>query len=110
METDKINFTEDQLQKIGMLYTLIDYYYERPRNSTGGCLHILLDDGNYDSVTYCLKGAENIRDVVAITICNYLKEFTEDEIENILTNRWMYLDDIDSCYDLIHERTINFYR
>lgn len=98
------DFNDDDLQAIGILYTLIDYYYNLPSHGAGGILHILLDDNNYHTAKSSLEDARKSGDKVAELICLYLTHFTEDEIDEFLTNRWRYLDKIDKVHQNIMDK------
>ncbi len=49
---------------VPQLLPLVQAYYEKPGNSSGGSLHIVLDDGNTEDhhVRWCLKFAESCGD------------------------------------------------
>ena len=46
------------------LSKLIARYCKRPKNSAGGSLHIVIDDGNYERqhIQYCIEFAETHKD------------------------------------------------
>lgn len=72
-------------QRAYLLCKLIDIYSEL--EPTGGTLHVILEDGNYD--VDCTYLAEEADDIIALEIMKLLKEFTPQEIEYILeTGNW----------------------
>lgn len=75
-----------KLQKAYMLVELISIYYEH--EAAGGTCHILLDDGNYDCAASCLEYASENNDFWGATIAEMLLEFTEEEIEQIVSRPW----------------------
>jgi hypothetical protein len=73
------------------LRKLIIGFYELPGNISGGKLHIVLDDDNWEThhVEWCLNEAIEAGDTDAIFMANVLLLFTEDEREKILTEWWL---------------------
>ncbi len=66
----------------------IRYYYNELNNPSGGNLHVVLDDGNYDAETilFCLKSAEKENDSFGVFLAKLLLEFTEEELNEIDDN------------------------
>lgn len=67
---------------------MIDTYYNKEGNICGGNLHVVLDDGNYNpsSIEFCRKEAEKDNDADGVLLCLVLALFTEEELEEMLTN------------------------
>ena len=74
------------LQKKLLLIELIDLYTEH--EPMGGSLHIVLEDGNYDSVESCRKFAEENNDIWALTIINLMQGFSEEEVKQLLEDSY----------------------
>ncbi len=64
---------------------LIAYYYDLPDKAAGGCLHIVLDDGNTDlhCINYCQEVCEQKDDTFGYFLCDVLMEFTEEELDKL---------------------------
>lgn len=71
-----------------MLVCLIEKYYET--DFTGGCVHIITDDGNYGKgdAQHCLDYAIEQKDYWGEHIARLLLEFNEEEQEQIVERRW----------------------
>ena len=79
---------EIKLQKAWMLVCLIEKYYET--DGTGGCVHIITDDGNYGKgyAQHCLDYSIEKKDYWGEHIARLLLEFNEDEQEQIVERSW----------------------
>ena len=77
-----------KLQKAYMLAALIERYYET--DPTGGCVHLITDDGNYGKsyAEMCLKYAIEQNDYWGEHIARLLLEFDEEEQEQIIERAW----------------------
>lgn len=77
-----------KLQKAYMLVHLLDIYYAH--EPTGGCVHVITDDGNYgvDFAKNCLEYAINEGDYWGECIARLLCEFSEVEQEQIIERPW----------------------
>ena len=77
-----------KLQKAWMLVCLIEKYYES--NPTGGYLHIVLDDSNYEDnfLQFCIEEAIAANDYWAEIIGRFLLEFSVEEREQIIERQW----------------------
>jgi len=60
---------------------LVRAYYALPGNSTGGSLHIVLDDGNTDdsSVLFCIRRAHQLDDTDGITLAEILLKMSRTQ-------------------------------
>lgn len=69
-----------------LLRLLVAAFYELPGNCVGGCLHIVLDDDNFEDehVRWCRAEAEKRNDQDAMFMADVLLLYTEDEREEIL--------------------------
>ncbi len=92
---------EMKLQKMYVLRTLIDTYYED--YGAGGNLHIVLDDDNYENenIISCLKDCVKGNDYIGITIGKLLLEFNEEERDYIMNGDIIetYKNKIDEEYN-----------
>ena len=81
-----------KLQKALMILHLRDRYYET--DAAGGCVHIILDDGNYGQgfAQSCLDYSLEKDDFWGETISRLLLDFNEDEQEQILERSWEIYD------------------
>lgn len=61
---------------------LVLYYYNELDNSTGGYLHIVLDDGNTEkeNILWCRNECENNSDTFGIFLCDVLMCCSESEL------------------------------
>lgn len=66
-----------------MIPVVRDYYL--PDNPTGGCLHVVLDDGNLEDADIygCIAFAEQEGDATAVSLARMLLELTADEREEL---------------------------
>jgi hypothetical protein len=64
---------------------LIEDYYAKPGNGSGGNLHVLLDDQNVDSVEFCRDHAAADGDADGVAICDRLAALS-------LIDRWDTID------------------
>jgi hypothetical protein len=73
-------------QKAFMLVELIDSYYEL--NPTGGSVHIITDDGNYEdsAIDHCIWYAKTKKDYWGECIAKALQEFNLNERKQIVEN------------------------
>ncbi len=64
---------------------LIKNYYLKENNTTGGNLHVVLDDGNMEDyfVKSCIKRAEKDNDIDGIKIGKELLKLSLEEREEI---------------------------
>ena len=69
---------------------LIKYYYEKDGNSTGGNLHIALDDGNLEdeNLWFCQEKCEENNDWLGNLIATTLRHFTTKEREEMYDDNW----------------------
>lgn len=109
-----INFpklNEHQLSIVNLLYCLVDHYYEEMGNSTGGPLHIVLDDYNYedDSIKHCFQTCQEINDPFGMAICETLMLLPEDLREYILEERWHYNSQLEAYYNKLSQRLSDYY-
>ena len=60
-------------------------YYAMPGNGAGGCLHIVLDDGNVldHHVRYCLDWAFGIRDIPGVELAELLLRMSKTQRRKI---------------------------
>ena len=72
------------------LNQFIQFYYHDLGNSSGGSLHICLDDGNLDegSIHFCQEYANKNNDSYGIFLARLLREFTEEELEYLYNKDW----------------------
>jgi hypothetical protein len=89
-EQKGLRFLKQKTQKALTARILCDAYSEYV--PAGGVLHILLDDGNFDSVPHLLKDAARERDFMAETICRILMDFNENEVRFILQEGWGFVN------------------
>lgn len=77
---------------------LIQYYYWNLENGTGGYCHIALDDGNLtdQDLWFCQKECEKHNDQIGYLIATILRNFTEDERDEMYEEYWgmRILDDL----------------
>lgn len=87
----------DTLHKLDAytLTALIHLYYDgemgtEGERSTGGNLHITLDDGNVSggNVLFCLRQAEREGDVLGVLIAEALLDYSADERERIVNGQY----------------------
>lgn len=80
----------DEMKPI--LPSLIEYFYSQPNNSTGGWLHIVLDDGNVDvcHIEWCKEEATKIGDSLAVLIADLLLRFETSQLERLYKNNWEF--------------------
>jgi len=85
---------EIKLQKAWMLVCLIEKYYET--DGAGGCVHIILDDGNYGKkyAQHCLDYSIERKDYWGEHISRLLLEFNEEEQEQINERSWEIYEQI----------------
>lgn len=64
-----------------LLKAMIQAYYQMEGNSTGGSLHIVLDDGNYERhhVEFCLQWAKDRDDPDGVMLAGHLLLLTDEE-------------------------------
>jgi hypothetical protein len=69
------------------LKLMVTAFYELPGNTCGGCLHIVLDDGNLEDhhVQWCKEYATKENDTDAMFMADVLLLYTEEEREKILS-------------------------
>lgn len=79
---------EIKLQKAYMLVVLTEAYYKT--DNTGGCVHIILEDGNYgkEYAQSCLEYAIEQGDYWGEQIARLLLEFNEEEQRQIIEEWW----------------------
>jgi len=82
----RINEYPKELQKKLLIVELIDFYTDY--EPVGGCLHIVLSDGNYDSVESCRSFAEEKNDVIALQLIDLMKGMAEEEVEQLVERYW----------------------
>lgn len=90
---------EEDINNYMMYRALRRYYYEDLKNSAGGALHIVLDDGNMrdSDITFCLEICEATKDFIGEEICHYLSEIPEETREFMSDNEWffnLYVEDV----------------
>lgn len=88
IQYDTIAKKELKLQKAWMLACLIEKY--RETEMAGGCLHVIIDDGNYGykNANLCLNYSIERRDYWGEHIARILLEFNEYEQEQIIERSW----------------------
>ena len=71
-----------------MVACLLEKYYET--EPTGGCLHIITDDGNYlnKDAKFCLDYSIEKNDYWGEVISKLLLEFNKEEREQIIERPW----------------------
>jgi hypothetical protein len=76
------------------LRDFIKFYYEDLENGAGGYLHIVLDDGNvgFNDIEFSLDLAEKNGDSFGVFLARLLKEFTENELDEMYENDWWGMD------------------
>lgn len=74
-------------QKALLIASIVNNYQQC--EVTGGSLHIVLENANYDCINGCLNFAKQNNDIIAIEIIKLLQGFTEEEIEIIVDKQWM---------------------
>lgn len=91
-ELSEIELNEEEISVINLLYCLIDYYYDVMGFSTGGPLHIVLDDYNLEDghILSCKKHCIEIKDAFGMLICEALLKLPEDKREAIFEHRWYF--------------------
>lgn len=69
---------------------LVQYYYEYLNNSSGGNLHIALDDGNLsdEHIWSCQRMCLDSGDQIGFLIGAILRCFPEEEREQMYKNYW----------------------
>ncbi len=74
-----MNFSEEQIIK------LINYYYSCD-NPTGGNLHIILDDHNFDpnSFIFCRNLCRKDKDHLGLLLIDILSGMSERELKSLL--------------------------
>lgn len=72
-----------------LLRLMVAAFYELPGNCVGGCLHIVLDDGNLEDhhVRWCRDEAKKRNDQDAMFMADVLLLYSEDERFEILATR-----------------------
>lgn len=83
--------TQEEKRKLQikvMVITLSEKYYET--EGTGGCLHIVLDDGNYrdSDVTFCKEYSIKHKDYFGEVLATLLEQLTEEEREQCNERSW----------------------
>lgn len=64
-----------------LLNAMISAYCAKDGNGAGGCLHVIVDDGNHEFrfARHCLERAREVGDVDAILIAEQLLQLSDDE-------------------------------
>lgn len=64
---------------------LVNQYYSQSKNSVGGNLHIVIEDGNIDnySIKFCLEQAKEQKDEEGIIIANLLLQMSKTQRKKI---------------------------
>ena len=72
------------------LNQFIQFYYFDLDNMSGGNLHIALDDGNLSegNINFCQEEAEKNNDSFGVFLCRLIREFTEEELEELYYKDW----------------------
>ena len=75
------------------LKTLIEQFYEIPENGAGGCLHLVLDDGNVEDrhLAFCQEMAEEAGDKDALAILERLWPLTVDRRRDLYLSLLEYV-------------------
>lgn len=73
-----------------MVFDFIRFYVKELGNTTGGNLHIALDDGNLSegNLYFCQRAAREAGDTFGIFLATLLRHFTEDELEAMYEADW----------------------
>ena len=76
------------------LNKFIQYYYFDLDNPAGGNLHVCLDDGNLSesNIAFCQEQAEKDNDSFGIFLSRLMREFTEEELEELYEKDWFGMD------------------
>lgn len=99
---------------ISTLFKLAAAYYDGElgqQRSTGGCLHVWLDDGNWwrEDIQFCLKYAEEQKDRHAVLIAQIGLMLTDEELRyyqdwerlgHPSNNDWIFLGMCNALEDL----------
>ena len=94
MDKEKWNSIADSTIKGNFkpLCDLINEYYQL--EGCGGNLHIVLDDGNFDSsISWCKGRCDSKEDEIGSCICNALSFMGEPQIDRLYNNGWKVLED-----------------
>jgi hypothetical protein len=72
---------------IDEILPVVNYFYTLPGNSNGGCLHIVLEDGNTADahVRYCVEYAIDRQDPIGAAVALFLLNVTRTQ--RILCNQ-----------------------
>lgn len=78
-----------------MIIELIQYYYIN--NPTGGCCHIILDEGNLsiEDLLFCQGECEKYGDNLGYLILEILSCFTENEREKMYKIDWWGMNPVE---------------
>lgn len=68
----------------------IDAYYDLPDHTTGGNLHIVLDDGNVEdsSILWCRRHAASEGDYISMLLADLLLQLDIEQRKNLVDPRW----------------------
>ena len=79
------NLGEMKKPTVQKVLLLVQKYYAKPGNLTGGCLHLVLDDGNLDDdyVEYCLGVAEEHHDADGVELAQLLLQMSLAQREKL---------------------------
>jgi len=72
--------TGDELERIDIRRT-IDRIYNTAAGGAGCCLHVVVEDGNYDdsAVEVCIRDAQATGHIMCQTVADFLRRLTRDE-------------------------------
>jgi hypothetical protein len=93
-------YVDEKTQKLHILRSLIMNYYAVEGHGTGGSLHIVLDDHNYERthIKFCLDEAKKCKDLMGIEIATRMLEFSDEENKVLVETGWEIDELIGSSY------------
>ena len=68
-----------------LLKEFVEYYYKQEGNEVGGCLHIVLDDGNLEPehIQYCQTYSKDQGDTFGYFLATLMLCFEESELMDL---------------------------
>lgn len=111
-QLSKIPLTEEQVALINLIFALQDHYYDRMDFSTGGPLHIVLDDYNLEDshILYCKKICEEIRDPFGMLLADALLKLPIELRESVMNNQWYFRKVTEDYVTKLHRRLDEHYQ
>jgi hypothetical protein len=78
------------MKSVHAIDEMVREYCDKEGNSTGGYLHIVLDDGNTeaDHVLWCLREAEKAGDADGVALAEQLLMLDQDERDGVVNGRF----------------------